>query len=128
MQVSMLVLSLVLTPLTLDLGLPIRVSLLLFQSTEWDEIEPTIDESEFESDASNLNDEDMGNSMKDSTSGGGAGDHGEELVHHDLIDDIQQENHTAQLSSSSSLQSLRYHALRHDCPHCKCCVGNLLEV
>ncbi|CAH8436297.1 unnamed protein product [Heterobilharzia americana] len=82
------------------------------------EIEPSVDEAEFESGLSNLNDEDIGELTKDSAD--------KKLVpEHFVPDDLQKNNY---LPFSSSLESLRYHALHHDCPHCKCCVGTLLEV
>ncbi|KAK4473164.1 hypothetical protein MN116_004345 [Schistosoma mekongi] len=83
-----------------------------------EQIQLSTDETEFEAGISDLNDEDIGNTMEESTSNNQlASDH------HD-INYIQKHNDMSHLT----LESLRYHALRHDCPHCKCCVGTLLEV
>nr|AAP06405.1 hypothetical protein [Schistosoma japonicum] len=83
-----------------------------------EQIELSSDETEFEAGISDLNDEDMGSTMEVSTS-----DNQLASDHHD-INYIQKHNDMSHLT----LESLRYHALRHDCPHCKCCVGTLLEV
>ncbi|CAH8432253.1 unnamed protein product [Schistosoma rodhaini] len=81
-----------------------------------EEIELSTDEKEFEAGVSDLNDEDIGSEM-------------ENLNDNKLVSDLStndgvQKHHISHLT----LENLRYQALRHDCPHCKCCVGTLLEV
>ncbi|CAH8495551.1 unnamed protein product [Schistosoma rodhaini] len=81
-----------------------------------EEIELSTDEKEFEAGVSDLNDEDIGDEMENLTDN--------KLVSDLSTNDVIQKHHISHLT----LENLRYQALRHDCPHCKCCVGTLLEV
>lgn len=81
-----------------------------------EEIELSTDEKEFEAGVSDLNDEDIGDEMESLTD--------KKLVSDFNTNDSIQKHHISHMT----LENLRYQALRYDCPHCKCCVGRLLEV
>ncbi|CAH8433222.1 unnamed protein product [Schistosoma haematobium] len=81
-----------------------------------EEIELSTDEKEFEAGVSDLNDEDIGDEMESLTD--------KKLVSDFNTNDSIQKHHISHIT----LENLRYQALRYDCPHCKCCVGRLLEV
>ncbi|CAH8432706.1 unnamed protein product [Schistosoma mattheei] len=81
-----------------------------------EEIELSTDEKEFEAGVSDLNDEDIGDEMESLTD--------KKLVSDFNTNDGIQKHHISHIT----LENLRYQALRYDCPHCKCCVGRLLEV
>ncbi|CAH8434304.1 unnamed protein product [Schistosoma margrebowiei] len=81
-----------------------------------EEIELSTDEKEFEAGVSDLNDEDIGDEMESLTDN--------KLVSDFNTNDGIQKHHISHIT----LENLRYQALRYDCPHCKCCVGRLLEV
>uniref|UniRef100_A0A3Q0KLJ2 Golgin subfamily A member 2 n=1 Tax=Schistosoma mansoni TaxID=6183 RepID=A0A3Q0KLJ2_SCHMA len=81
-----------------------------------EEIELSTDEKEFEAGVSDLNDEDIGSEMENLNDN--------KLVFDLSTNDGIEKHHISHLT----LENLRYQALRHDCPHCKCCVGTLLEV
>lgn len=53
----------------------------------------------------------------------------DEKQHNRVSDDRKHDQSTAAPELSiSPLEQLRKQALQHDCPHCQCCVGNLIEV
>ncbi|CAH8433002.1 unnamed protein product [Schistosoma turkestanicum] len=78
-----------------------------------DEIGLSNDEKEFEAGLSDLNDEDVNDNEIENPTNNNS----------ELVSDL-----TTTAKHHFTLESLRYEALRHDCPHCKCCVGTLLEV
>ncbi|VDP89533.1 unnamed protein product [Echinostoma caproni] len=85
------------------------------------EIGPSTDETEFDLGFSLQNDEDAAEQDQKPQSpaeGSNENNQSEQVVNEKVVPQL----------SVSPLEQLRKQALQHDCPHCQCCVGNLIEV